>query len=156
MAHHATVSAPVLPLVDVNALKTNQASIVALVALAFVLGVEAGGAWLIAFVALSLAVGAIRPGYGPFQLFYRRVVRATGVVAARPRPEDAAPHRFAQSMGATVLTASAVALFAGATGLGWVMAWLVLALALINLLFGFCLGCFFFLQLRRVRKGAIS
>ncbi len=32
----------------------------------------------------------------------------------------------------------------------WIaLAWIVVALALVNLLFGFCAGCFMFLQLRR-------
>jgi hypothetical protein len=156
MASRVASPVPSIPTIDINALKTNQTSIVVLVALGFVLGVDAGGAWLVAFVALSLVIGATRPGYGPFQLFYRRVLRATGVIAARPRPEDAAPHRFAQVMGAGVLTVSALALFVGATGFGWVLAWLVVALALANLLFGFCAGCFIFYQLRRLRGASAS
>jgi hypothetical protein len=145
------------PTVDVNALKTNQTMIVALVAVAFVLGVDAGGAWLVALVAASLAVGATVPGYGPFQLLYRRVLRRAGIVKPRPRPDNPAPHRFAQALGAAFLFASAAALFAGAETLGWVLAWLVVALALINLLFGFCAGCFVFFHLRRLmRQGAVA
>ncbi|HEY7032422.1 MAG TPA: DUF4395 domain-containing protein [Thermomicrobiales bacterium] len=145
------------PLVDVNGLKTNQALIVGLVALAFVLGVDAGGAWLVVLVAASLAIGAAVPGYGPFQLFYRRVVRRAGVVKPRPRPDDPAPHRFAQALGGTFLVVGAVALFAGAATVGWALAWLVVALALVNLLFGFCAGCFVFYHLRRLmRHGAVA
>lgn len=155
MVSHVASSSPI-PQIDINALKTNQASIVTLVALAYVLGVDAGGAWLVAFVAVSLAIGAARPGSGPFQLFYRRVLRATGVIPARPRPDEAAPHRFAQAMGAAVLIVSTIALVAGATGFGWVLAWLVVALALANLLFGFCAGCFIFYQLRRFTSGAAA
>jgi hypothetical protein len=135
--------------VDVNALKTNQATIVAVVLLAFVLGTGNGGAWLIAALAVSLAIGAARPGYGPIQLLYRRVLLPTGGVKPNPRPDDPAPHRFAQAMGAGVLALSAILLFAGATVVGWALAWIVLALALVNLVFGFCAGCFIFLQLRK-------
>lgn len=142
--------------VDVNALKTNQVFIVLLVALAFVLGTDAGGIWLVAFVALSLAIGAARPGYGPFQLVYRRVLRGFNLIPARPRPDDPAPHRFAQGMGGTVLAISAIALFVGATTLGWGLAWIVVALALANLLFGFCAGCFIFYQIRRLTNGAVA
>jgi hypothetical protein len=84
------------------------------------------------------------------------VLRAMRVVPARPRLEEAAPHRFAQAMGAGVLAVSAVALFAGAIGFGWVLAWLVVALALANLLFGFCAGCFIFYQLRRLMRGVVT
>jgi hypothetical protein len=143
--------------VDVNGLKTNQTLIVGLVSVAFVLGVDAGGAWLVAVVALSLAIGAAVPGYGPFQLLYRRVLRQFGVVKARPRPDDPAPHRFAQALGGTFLVVSTIALFAGAETLGWVLGWLVVALALVNLLFGFCTGCFVFYHLRRLtRREAVA
>jgi hypothetical protein len=149
----ATLSAPAArsgPVVDVNALKTNQALIVIFVALAFVLGTDNGGAWLVAFVAVCMAIGAVFPGYGPFQIFYRRVLRQTGIVKPQPRPDDPAPHRFAQTLGAVFLAAAAIALFAGVTTLGWVLAWIVVALALVNLLFGFCTGCFIFFHLRRL------
>jgi Domain of unknown function (DUF4395) len=156
MATHTIGSRPAVEVVDANGLRTNQALIVVLVVCGFVLGVDAGGLWLVALVAGSLAIGAALPGYGPFQLLYRHVLRPTGVVKAQPRPDDPAPHRFAQVLGATFLAASAVALFAGATALGWGLAWLVVALALVNFLFGFCAGCFAFLHLRRLahRGGA--
>jgi hypothetical protein len=150
MATLAASNAQSGPVVDVNALKTNQSLIVVLVALAFVIGTGNGGAWLVALVAVSLAIGAALPGYGPFQLFYRRGLRQTGIVNAHPRPDDPAPHRFAQTLGAVFLAAGAVALFAGATTLGWVLAWIVVTLALVNLLFGFCAGCFVFYHLRRL------
>jgi hypothetical protein len=137
--------------VDATALAVNQTLIVALVALGFVLG-RAPGAWLITFVALSLATGAAKPGYGPFQLLYRRLLRPSGFVRPRPRPDDPAPHRFAQAVGASVLAIAAIALFAGASLLGWVLAWLVVALALANLLFGFCAGCFAYYHLQRLRR----
>jgi hypothetical protein len=149
-------SRPAGPSVDANGLKTNQTCIVLFVALAFVLGDDVGR-WLVGFVALSLAIGAALPGYGPFQQFYRRVLRPSGVVTARPRPDDPAPHRFAQALGAGFLAASAVLLFAGVTAVGWALGWLVVALALVNLLFGFCAGCFAFLQLRRLtRRSAVA
>jgi hypothetical protein len=145
------------PVVDVNALKTNQSLIVVLVAIAFVLGTDNGGPWLVALVAVSLAIGAAFPGYGPFQVFYRRGLRQTGIVKGHPRPDDPAPHRFAQTIGAVFLAAAAVALFAGTTTLGWVLAWIVVALALVNLLFGFCAGCFAFYHLRRLTgRGAAA
>ncbi|MGH2561527.1 MAG: DUF4395 domain-containing protein [Thermomicrobiales bacterium] len=145
---------PAGPVVDVTALKTNQVVIVASVAVAFALGVDLGGQWLIAAVAASLAVGAAAPGYGPFQLLYRHGLRPAGIVHPHPRPDDPAPHRFAQALGGVFLLLSAVALFGGATTLGWTMAWLVAALALVNLLFGFCAGCFAFYHLRRLWRSA--
>ena len=141
--------------VDTTALKVTQALIIALVAIAFVVGPPAG-AWLVAFVGLSLAVGAIRPGYWPFQLLYCRALRPAGLLRPNPRPDDPVPHRFAQAVGATFLVLAAMALFAGSSALGWALAWLVVALALVNLLVGFCAGCFAFYQLRRLaRRGGV-
>jgi hypothetical protein len=140
------------PVVDVTALKVNQSLIVLLVAVAFVLGARPVGVWIVALVALALAIGAARPGYGPFQLLYRRVLRPTGLVRPQPRPDDPLPHRFSQALGAAFLTLTALLLLAGAVTLGWVVAWLVVALALVNLLFGFCAGCFAFFHLRRLRR----
>jgi hypothetical protein len=134
--------------VDTAALKVNQGLIVGLVLFGFVLGGSIGVV-LVAFVAVSLAIGAAVPGTGPFQLFYRRVLRPAGIVKPRPEPGEAAPHRFAQALGAGVLGAAFLALAAGAEAFGWALALLVVALALVNLLFGFCAGCFAFLHLRR-------
>jgi hypothetical protein len=138
--------------VDANALRTNQAAIVAITVLAFVLGSEIG-AWLVAALAVSLAIGSASPGNGPIQLLYRHLLRPAGLIKPSPRPDDPAPHRFAQAMGAGVLALAAILLFAGATIIGWTLAWLVVALALTNLVFGFCAGCFIFLQLRKAGFG---
>ena len=139
------------PIVDVNALRTNQALIVLFVVFAFVLGSTAG-VWVILAVSASLAIGAAFPGKGPFQSFYRHVLLPTGIVRPQRRPDDPAQHRFAQGMGAAVLLLAAIALFAGVDVLGWTLAFIVVTLALVNLLFGFCAGCFVFLQINRFRE----
>jgi hypothetical protein len=148
-------SLPAGTAVDVNALRTNQVLIVAGVAVAFVLGATVG-AWVILAVAVSLAIGAARPGNGPFQIFYRKIVLPSGWVKPQRRPDDPAQHRFAQALGATFLFFSAISLFASAEILGWILALIVVALALVNLLFGFCAGCFVFLQINRIRHRAGS
>jgi hypothetical protein len=137
------------PRIDLNALRTNQVTIVTTVALAFVLGTSHGGAWLVSALAAAMAIGAAIPGYGPIQLFYRQALKPTGLIKPDIRQEDPAPHRFAQTVGAGFLTVSAVALFAGVAWLGWILGAIVVVLALANLVFGFCAGCFVFLQLRR-------
>lgn len=140
-------------MVDENALKTNQVFIVATVAIAFLLGAERG-AWLIALLALCMSIGVLSPGNGPIQLFYRRMLTPLGIVKPQREPGNAEPHRFAQAMGATCLSLSAILLALGFDLLGWVLGFVVLALALVNLLFGFCTGCFLYLQFGRLRQGA--
>lgn len=140
--------------VDNTALKVNQTCIVVLVALAFVLGAKPVGVWLVGFVAVSLAIGAAFPGYGPFQLLYRRLLRPAGLLKPQVRPDDPAPHRFAQTLGAICTAIATLILIAGVDWLGWTLGWIVVALAFTNLVFGFCAGCFLFLQIQRFRHGA--
>jgi hypothetical protein len=137
--------------VDQNALRFNQAMIVGLVVLAFVLGTGNGGAWIVLAVGLAMAVGVAMPGKGPFQALYRRVIVPLGLIRPKPEVDSPSPHRFAQAMGAVCLLLASSLLFAGFSLLGWTVAWLVVALALVNLLFGFCAGCFIFLHLERLR-----
>jgi hypothetical protein len=137
--------------VDRNALRTNQACIVGLTVLAFLL--DRPG--LVAAVALVLLAGTLDPRLALFQQAYRRWLRGR-LVRPDEREEDSAPHRFAQGLGGGVLLVAALALWGGYSGLGWVLAWLVVVLAAVNLLFGFCAGCFAFYQLSRlglIRRG---
>ncbi len=64
------------------------------------------------------------------------------------------PHRFAQAMGAVCLALAALLPVLGFDLAGWMLGFIVLALALVNLLFGFCTGCFVYLQLGRIRQTA--
>jgi hypothetical protein len=133
---------------DRTALRVNQASIIVLLATGFVLD----QLWLVAFVCAVMAVGTAFPRAALFQRFYRDVLRPAGLLRPDVHIEDAAPHRFAQGLGAAVLMLATVALFAGATVLGWGLAFVVIALAAINLIFGFCAGCFVYFQLHRLRR----
>ena len=132
---------------DRTALRVNQASIVVLLAVGFILDQP----WLVVFVCAVMAVGTAFPRAALFQRIYRDLLRPAGLLRPDIHVEDAAPHRFAQGMGAAVLLAASVALFAGAATLGWGLALVVIALAAINLIFGFCAGCFVYFQLHRLR-----
>ena len=130
--------------VDHNALRTNQAFIISLLVLAFVLF----NSWLVAFVALGMTLGTILrgPGFKPaYQFFKGRNWLKPDVVADNPEP-----HLFSQGLGAAFLIGSTVSLFAGAALLGWVLAWIVIALASLNLFGGFCAGCFVYYWLNKV------
>lgn len=122
--------------VDHSALRTNQAIIIGLNLLAFVLSLP----WLAAAVALVMALGTAlkSPGFKPV---YAHLLRPRGLVKPDLIPDNPEPHVFAQGFGAVVLGAGAVALYAGATTLGWLLVWLVIALAALNLFAGFCAGC---------------
>jgi len=134
--------------VDRTALRVNQAFIIGFLALAFLLDQP----WLVAFVFAVMAIGTAFPQAALFQRLYRDVLRPAGLLKPDLHDEDAAPHRFAQGMGAAVLLIATIALFAGAQVLGWGLSFVVIALAAVNLFFGFCAGCFVYFQLQRLRR----
>ena len=132
--------------VDQNALKSNQAFIIAFLLLAFI-----SDFWpLVAFVALVMLAGTAVPRLALFQQIYRHVLRPLGLVEAQVIADNPEPHRFAQGMGGTVLAAATVAFLAGTAIAGWALVWMVVALAALNLFLGFCAGCFIYYQLNRV------
>ena len=135
--------------VDRNTLRTNQAFIVTFTVLAFILGAEVG-VWLMLFTALVMALGTLHPRFALFKQVHTRILRPRGWLGADVHAEDPMPHQFAQGMGSVVLMAAVAALFVGADPLGWVLNWIVAALAFVNLAVQFCAGCFVYYQLDRI------
>ena len=131
--------------VDHAALRTNQAFIMALLAVAFVLD-----SWLVvAFVAAVMLLGTAVPTLGLFKLVYQHLLQPLGWVKPDVQADDPAPHRFAQGFGGVVVLAATAALAGGAAVLGWALVWLVITLAGLNFFLGFCAGCFVYYQLKR-------
>lgn len=131
--------------VDQSALKFNQASIILLLVLAFLLD----AAWLVTFVAAVMIVGTLWPNAGLFKQIYARALKPAGLLKANVIADDPQPHLFAQGLGGVFLVLSTAALWLGAPVIGWSLAGMVIALAAINLFLGFCLGCFIYFQLGR-------
>ncbi len=104
--------------------------ILGLLALQLVIGITLGRRWCLACVAYFELVQP-RIGEGPL--------------------EDARSPRFANMMGAVVLTAATVAIAAGYDTLGWALGLLVAALALLAAGTGFCTGCEIYRLSARVR-----
>jgi hypothetical protein len=128
--------------VDHAALKANQITIISLNVLAFVLNLP----WLAAFVAAVMLAGTIT-GKPFFGLAVRKIIRyQPDVIADNPEP-----HRFSQGLGGIFMLGGALALFSGASALGWALVWMVTALAALNAFAGFCAGCFMYYWLARFR-----
>ncbi|MCS6963244.1 DUF4395 domain-containing protein [Thermoflexus sp.] len=132
--------------VDHTALRFNQASIITLSVLGWVLNQPA----LVAFVALVMLVGTAVPAAALFQQIYFRVLRPRGWLRPRVLTDNPEPHRFAQGLGGTVLALGVILLFLGYAAIGWALTWAVIVLAALNLFFGFCAGCFVYYQLNRL------
>lgn len=131
--------------VDQSAIKFAQLVITAWIVVAGALAAP----WLILFLAAVLVTSAASPSRSLFRLLYQRVAVPLGIIKPRVIPDDPAPHRFAQGVGAAFLWLASLALFVGAGTLGWILAGLVAALALLNVVAGFCAGCFIYYQLSR-------
>jgi Domain of unknown function (DUF4395) len=121
--------------IDSRAPRTNQA-VIGVVA---VLAVATGGWWLLALLALQLALGLT---------FGRRVCLACLAYFELIQPrfgegplEDSRPPRAANIVGLVVLSAASVAYATGLAGLGAGLGLLVAALALLAATTGFCTGC---------------
>jgi hypothetical protein len=122
--------------VDHSALKTNQLIIISLSILAFIFNQP----WLIAFVALVMGIGSILkvPGFG---FVYKHILKPRGWMKPDILNDNPEPHRFAQFLGFLFMTGGTLALFLGLSVLGWVLVWIVIALAALNAFGGFCVGC---------------
>ena len=137
---------PPLQKVDHSALRVNQAMIIGLSLIAFVLNFP----WLAAVVLLFMAYGTVRRQPG-FRFVYTGLLKPRGWVKPDVINDNPEPHVFAQGFGAVVLGIGVVALFAGAPILGWALVWLVIALAALNLFVGFCAGCAVYYWLGKLR-----
>ena len=121
--------------VDARAPRFNQAVIGSLALVA----VTVGPWWLLALLALQLIVGLTLgrrwclPCVAYFELVQPRV--GEGLL------EDARPPRFANLVGAVVLSAATIAFAAGAETAGTALGALVAALALLAAATGVCAGC---------------
>ena len=121
--------------IDSRAPRFNQM----VVGLVSVLAVLSGWWWLLALLAAQLVVGlAFGRRYCLPCLAYFELVQPR---FGEGPLEDARPPRFANMVGATVLTAASLAYAVGVETTGAVLGSLVAALALLAAATGFCAGC---------------
>ena len=121
--------------IDSRAPRTNQAVIGVVSALA----VATGWWWLLALLALQLAVGLTfgRRWCLPCVAYFELIQPRFGEGPL----EDSRPPRAANVVGLVVLGAASIAYAAGAGTLGAALGLLVAALALLSATTGFCTGC---------------
>ncbi len=129
---------------DSNVLKANQISIVGLILLAWLLQFSP----LVMAVGLVMLLGTLEPRLAFFKQFYLHTLRPALKIPAKLEPDDPRPHNFAQGLGAVFLGVSSLLFLLGSPVLGWLVALLVMALALLNLTTGICVGCFLYFQWR--------
>ena len=132
--------------VDHSALRTNQAFIIVLLVLAFV----ADAPWLVAFVAAVMLIGTLFPKVALFKAAYWYILKPAGITRPDVRVDNPEPHLFAQGVGGIFLLAATIAFIANVPALGWVLSWIVVALAALNLFAGICVGCMMYYWFNRL------
>ncbi len=105
----------------------------------------------VTLLAVQAAVFAIGAAAGvqrtPYAWLFKALVRPR--LGPPGELEDAAPPRFAQSVGLVFAVVALVGYLSGATLLGGIATGLALGAAFLNAAFGFCLGCEVYLLVRR-------
>jgi hypothetical protein len=108
-----------------------------------------GNVWLLAAQGLAFAAGAV---FGlrssPYGLIYRWLVRPR--LGPPKELEPAAPPRFAQAVGLVISVIGVIGYAGGMTPLGMAAASAGLVAAVLNGIFGLCLGCEMYLFIRRI------
>lgn len=132
--------------VDHSALRTNQAFIIGWLIVAFVLDAK----WLVALVAAVMLIGTLFPKIALFKAVYRYILKPAKIARPDVRVDHPEPHLFAQGVGGVFLLAATLAFSANAPVVGWVLAWLVVALAALNLFAGICVGCLMYYWFNRL------
>ncbi len=124
-------------------------------AAAFLIGGTPGGV-ILALTALAMTVSVL---FGPkvsiFGRLFNQVIRPRLSIGDGSK-EQAAPHRFAEAVGAVFLLAASGALVIGSPGVGWTLALIVSALAALNWLGGICVGCEMYLLIQKLRARALA
>jgi hypothetical protein len=96
-----------------------------------------------------MILGSIEPRAALFKQCYKYLLKPLKLVKPNMVYESPAPHNFAQLLGGIVLFFSSLFLIYGFMIEGWILSWFVIILALANIIFGFCAGCFIYFQLAK-------
>ena len=105
-----------------------------------------GSAWLLPVLTLGFLLRVtVGPRYSP-------LARLAAALAARfwtAHPVAAAAKRFAQGIGALVLTTASALVYGGYAETAWALAGMVALFATLEATLGFCVGCWIYGRLQR-------
>jgi Domain of unknown function (DUF4395) len=132
--------------VDHSAIRTNQVFIIGLLVIAFVLDAR----WLVVFVSAVMLIGTFFPKAALFKAVYWYVLKPLKIARPDVQRDNPEPHLFAQGVGGTVLLIATLAFWTNVSVMGWALAWVVVALAALNLFAGICVGCLMYYWFNRL------
>src|SRR3979411_2387236 len=122
---------------DVTARKTHQWTMVALVALGFVLG-EPAGAIPLAVAGSTMLVGRFWWPADVVRQFIWRVAEPAGWLPRIEREEDHATRRVARVLGGIVWLVCAALVLLGASTLAWILAAAIAVMVVLDASIDFC------------------
>lgn len=128
--------------------------VAAVTAVVLAIALLTGSIWVLA---LQVAVFAIGAAFGvsasPYSWAFRTFVRPR--LSPPSEREDPAPPRFAQGVGLVVTGVGLVLALAAVPYAVEVSAGFALIAALLNAVFGLCLGCLMYLRIVRLRRSPL-
>jgi hypothetical protein len=140
-----------LPLFDVTARKVHQWSMVALVAIGFLLSAVStvAGAVPLVVAGIVMLVGRFWWPADVFRQLTWRVLEPAGVVRRREVHEDHEVRRVARVIGGFAWLLSAALLLLSVPVLAWVIAFGIAVMVVLDAAADFCVLCFLVAQVRR-------
>ncbi len=124
--------------------------VAAVTSVVLAVAVLTGSVWVLALQVLVFAVAAARGVQAsPYAVLFRRLLRPR--LGPPADLEDPRPPRFAQAVGLAVTGTGLVLARVGVPGAVVVAAAVALVAAVLNAVFGLCLGCELYVRLVRLR-----
>lgn len=135
--------------IDVRGPRFGAVITTIVLAIALALGDSPVATVLVAWQTVAFALGSLVGLHAqPYSVLYRRLVQPR--LAPPTEFEDAAPPRFAQTVGLVFAAVALIALLAGVSALATVALAFALIAAFLNAVFGLCLGCQMYLVGKRI------
>ena len=134
---------------DVTARKAHQWTMVALVAIGFVLG-ESLGAWPLALAGAIMLLGRFWWPADLVRQFVWRVAEPAGWLPRIEREEDHATRRVARVLGGSVWLLSALLIVGGFASAAWLLAAAIAIMVALDASVDFCALCFVMARLGRL------
>lgn len=97
-----------------------------------------------------MLLGSVFPALSLFKQIYKYIFIPLKLASPNIVEGSSKPHSFAQIFGGLVLAVSSIFLLNGGAVVGWAITWMVIILALANIVFGFCAGCFIYFHLGKL------
>ena len=133
---------------DSSARKFHQAAIIAMLAVAFVLG-DSAGAWLVALAGVIMLAGRFWWGADIFRQLVWRVLEPAGIIRRREVVENHETRRVARVLGGIVFLGAAVLLVLG-YGWAWILVAAIAVMIFLDAAFNFCALCALTYQVERL------